>query len=119
MRFLGPTALLSRLDRALEASGARDLPERQRTMRATLDWSHDLLSKPEKDLFARLSVFAGGFDLDAAEAVGGDEEDVLVLLEGLVGQSLVLAEPVGEGVRYRMLEPIRQYALEKLGEGAE
>src|SRR3712207_9564425 len=59
VRFLGPTALLSRLDKALEAGGARDLPERQRTMRATLDWSHDLLHAPEKGLFRRLSVFAG------------------------------------------------------------
>lgn len=124
MRFLGPTALLSRLDRALEASGARDLPERQRTMRATLDWSYELLSEPEKDLFARLSVFAGGFDLEAAENVGedrgSDHEDALVLLGSLVEQSLVLAEP-GKGgtLRYRMLEPVRQYALEKLGEGGE
>ena len=95
VRFLGPTALLARLDRAPEASGARDLPERQRTMRATLDWSRDLLSEPEKALFARLSVFAGGFDLEAAEAVDedGGGEDVLVLLEGLVEQSLVRAEP--------------------------
>jgi predicted ATPase/DNA-binding XRE family transcriptional regulator len=125
VRFLGPTALLSRLDRALEASGARDLPERQRTMRATLDWSHDLLSEPEKNLFARLSVFAGGFDLEAAETVGedrgSDAEDVLVLLGRLVEQSLVLAEPgkEGGGLRYRMLEPVRQYARERLGEGGE
>ena len=85
-------------------------------MRATLDWSRDLLSEPEKALFARLSVFAGGFDLEAAEAVDedGGGEDVLVLLEGLVEQSLVRAEPIGAGVRCRMLEPIRQYALEKL-----
>jgi predicted ATPase len=69
-RFLGPTALLSRLDRALEAGGARDLPERQRTMRSTLDWSHDLLHEPEKELFRRLSVFAGGWTLEAAEDVG-------------------------------------------------
>ena len=124
-RFLSPTALLSRLDRALEAGGARDLPERQRTMRATLDWSHDLLHEPEKELFARLSVFAGGFTLEAAEVAGVDEEagdeDVLVLLGNLVEQSLVLAEPGGEGdgVRYGMLEPIRQYALEKLENSGE
>src|SRR5215210_1462225 len=120
-RFLGPTALLSRLDRALEAGGARDLPERQRTMRATLDWSYDLLHGPEKELFARLSVFAGGFTLEAAEAVGADEYtgDVLVLLGNLVEQSLVLAQPDagGDGVRYGMLEPVRQYALEKLESG--
>jgi predicted ATPase/DNA-binding XRE family transcriptional regulator len=124
-RFLGPTALLSRLDRALEAGGARDLPERQRTMRSTLDWSRDLLHEPEKELFARLSVFSGGFTLEAAEAVGATEgaadEDVLALLGNLVEQSLVLAEPDegGDGVRYGMLEPVRQYALEKLGESGE
>jgi predicted ATPase/transcriptional regulator with XRE-family HTH domain len=119
-RFLGPTALLSRLDRALESGGARDLPERQRTMRATLDWSHDLLHEPERELFARLSVFAGGFTLEAAEVVGGDE-DVLVLLGNLVEQSLVLAEPDdgGDGIRYGMLEPVRQYALERLEESGD
>ncbi|QIN82257.1 helix-turn-helix domain-containing protein [Rubrobacter tropicus] len=120
-RFLGPAALLSRLDRALEAGGARDLPERQRTMRATLDWSYDLLHGPEKELFARLSVFAGGFTLEAAEVVGADEYagDVLVLLGNLVEQSLVLARPDdgADGVRYGMLEPVRQYALEKLENG--
>jgi predicted ATPase len=123
-RFLGPTALLSRLDRALEAGGARDLPERQRTMRATLDWSHALLHEPEKELFGRLSVFAGGFTLEAAEdvcATGGVEaEEVLVLLGNLVQQSLVVAETTPEGeTRYRMLEPVRQYALEQLRESGE
>ena len=124
IRFLGPAALLSRLDRALEAGGARDLPERQRTMRETLDWSHDLLHDPEKELFRRLSVFAGGFTLEAAEAEGGEDEepeDVLLLLGNLIEQSLILAEPEEEGdeIRYRMLEPIRQYALEQLEEGEE
>ena len=124
-RFLGPTALLSRLDQALQAGGARDLPERQRTMRSTLDWSRELLSGAEQDLFARLSVFSGGFTLEAAEAVGAGggtpKEEVLVLLGNLVEQSLVLAE-AGEGgdeLRYRMLEPVRQYALEKLEDGGE
>ena len=82
-------------------------------MRATLDWSHELLSEPEKDLFARLSVFAGGFALEAAETVGGGrepgDEDVLVLLERLVEQSLVLAEP-GKGGR-------RAAALQDAGAG--
>jgi predicted ATPase/Tfp pilus assembly protein PilF len=125
VRFLGPTALLSRLDRALEAGGARDLPERQCTMRATLDWSHELLHGPEQELFCRLSVFAGGFELEAAEVVSaaretGDAEDVLVLLGNLVEQSLVVAETSPEGeTRYRMLEPVRQYAREKLEEGGE
>jgi predicted ATPase/DNA-binding XRE family transcriptional regulator len=124
VRFLGPTALLSRLDRALEAGGARDLPERQRTMRATLDWSHNLLHEPEKELFRRLSVFAGGWTLEAAEAVvaGGDvgADDVLALLGNLVEQSLVVTEESADSsVRYGMLEPVRQYALERLEEGGE
>jgi predicted ATPase/DNA-binding XRE family transcriptional regulator len=124
VRFLGPTALLSRLDRALEAGGARDLPERQRTMRATLDWSHDLLDAAEKQLFRRLSVFAGGFRLEAAEEVGAggevEVEEVLVVLGALVEQSLVMAETSPEGERrYRMLEPVRQYALERLEESGE
>ena len=125
VRFLGPSALLSRLDQALEAGGARDLPERQRTMRSTLDWSHDLLSRAEKELFARLSVFSGGFTLEAAEAVGAggsiSEEEVLGVLGSLVEQSLVLAEAGEERdeLRYRMLEPVRQYAQEKLEEGKD
>lgn len=120
-RYLGPSELLSRLDRALEAGGARDLPERQRTMRATLDWSHDLLSDKEKVLFRCLSVFAGGFDMEAVEAVGGaGAQDALGLLGSLVEQSLVTVEPDATGgTRYRMLEPIRQYAMERLHESAE
>jgi predicted ATPase/DNA-binding XRE family transcriptional regulator len=123
-RFLGPTALLSRLDRALEAGGARDLPERQRTMRSTLDWSHDLLHIPEKELFRRLSVFAGGWTLEAAEYVGAagsvEAEDVFAFLGNLVEQSLVVAEGIADGtVRYGMLEPVRQYALERLEESGE
>ncbi|MDP8899845.1 MAG: NB-ARC domain-containing protein, partial [Actinomycetota bacterium] len=120
VRFLDPATLLSRLDRALSAGWARDLPERQRTMRAALDWSHDLLDGTQRELFARLSVFAGRFTLEAAEAVGASggmpAEDVIYLLEGLVEQSLVTAGPDadGGGVRYGMLEPVRQYALERL-----
>lgn len=124
-RFLDPATLLSRLDRALSAGWARDLPERQRTMRAALDWSHDLLDGPQRALFGRLSVFAGGFTLDAAESVGAADgvvaEDVIYLLEGLVEQSLVTAGPDadGGGVRYGMLEPVRQYAREKLVEAGD
>jgi predicted ATPase/DNA-binding XRE family transcriptional regulator/predicted negative regulator of RcsB-dependent stress response len=125
VRFLDPTTLLSRLDRALSAGWSRDLPERQRTMRATLDWSHELLSEPEKALFRCLSVFAGGFTLEAAETVGAvarevNAEDVLGLLERLVEQSLVEAEVAApEESRYRMLEPVRQYALEGLEESGQ
>jgi tetratricopeptide (TPR) repeat protein len=120
VRFLDPPALLARLEEVLHSGGARDLPETQRTMQSTIDWSYDLLSRAEKDLFARLSVFSGGFTLDAAEEVGAGvpEEEVLGLLGSLVMQSLVLAEPdkQGDGIRYRMLEPVRQYALQKLGQ---
>jgi predicted ATPase len=122
-RYLDAAALLARLDRALSASWARDMPDRQRTMRATLDWSHDLLDPLQKDLFGRLSVFAGGFTLEAAEEVGAFGEieamEVLELLGGLVEQSLVTARPDADGVRYGMLEPVRQYALEKLEESGE
>src|SRR5918999_525744 len=124
VRFLSPPYLLVRLDQVLSAGGARDLPARQRTMRATLDWSHDLLSEPEKALFRRLSVFAGGFALEAAEAVGAkpgaaeemDTGEVLELLGRLVEQSLAVAQ-AGEDsaeMRYGMLEPVRQYGLELL-----
>ena len=124
-RFLSPAALLARLDRALSDAGPRDLPQRQRTMRATLEWSHDLISEAEQRLFRRLSVFAGGFTLSAGEAVGTTEdggEEVLGPLGALVEQSLVTVEPEpedGDGVRYGMLEPVRQYAREKLEESGE
>ena len=123
VRFLEPVALLSRLDEALSNAWARDLPERQRTMRATLDWSYDLLSAPERQLFRRLSVFSGGFSLEAAETVGAGEEGggVLSGLGALVEQSLVAVEPpaAGSEARYGMLEPIRQYALRRLEESGE
>jgi predicted ATPase len=122
-RFLGPTALLSRLDQALQAGGGRDLPERQRTMRATLDWSHALLHEPERELFRRLSVFAGGFALEAEEDVCADDTveaaDVFVLLENLVEQSLIVAETAPDSMPCRMLEPVLEYTLEKLRESAE
>ena len=127
-RFLDPATLLSRLDRALSTAWARDLPERQRTLRATLDWSFGLLSGPERALLGRLSVFAGGFTLEAAEAVGAGPdavgnaggEEVLDLLGGLVEQSLVTVDPDAAGeARYGMLEPVRQYAGEKLEQGGE
>ena len=125
IRFLDPGTLLSRLDQALSAVGARDLPQRQRTMWATLDWSHELLSEVEQLLFRRLSVFAGGFSLEAAEEVGASgsivAKEALEILGRLVEQSLVVAQPdqEGSGVRYGMLEPVRQYAREKLEESGE
>jgi predicted ATPase/transcriptional regulator with XRE-family HTH domain len=112
-RFLPPQQLLARLDAALSSPRSRDLPERHRTIRATLDWSHRLLTAGEQLLLRRRSVFAGGFDLAAAEHVFG--ADVLAPLEGLVEQSLVVVE----GGRYRLLEPVRQYAAARLAEAGE
>jgi tetratricopeptide (TPR) repeat protein len=115
--------IAARLDDSLRllTTGSRTASPRQRTLRGTLDWSYVLLSEPEQRLFGRLSVFAGGWTLEATEAVGaGDTEqgEVLDLLLRLVDKSLVVAEAMGGGgVRYRMLEPIRQYAREKLEEG--
>ncbi len=122
VRLLEPAALLSRLDQALSTAWARDLPERQRTMHATLDWSYELLSEPERRFFRRLAVFAGGFSLEAAEAVGAikEPEEVLGFLGALVEQSLVVqSRMAGSEARYGMLEPVRQYALERLEESGE
>ena len=101
--------------------GSRTAPSRHYTLRATLEWSHDLLSEPEQKLLGRLSVFAGGWTLEAAEAVGAGEgiekEEVLDLLLRLVDKSLVVVQTRAEGApRYRMLEPVRQYAAQHLEE---
>ena len=124
-RFLGPANVLSRLDQILQAGGPRDLPSRQKTMRATLDWDHDLLGEEERLAFQRLGVFAGGFTLEAAEAVlSGEslaEKDIFVLIGQLVEKSLVMAvdERSSGTSRYSMLEPVRQYSLEHLTESGE
>jgi len=102
----------------LLTGGARVLQQRQQTLRALVDWSYELLDTNEQTLLARLSVFAGGFDLDAAEKVCGaepiDEFDVLDLLGSLVDKSLAMLDESGEQPRYRMLDTIREYAHEKL-----
>jgi predicted ATPase/class 3 adenylate cyclase/DNA-binding CsgD family transcriptional regulator len=104
----------------LLTGGARTAVRRQQTLRASVDWSHALLTEPERVVFARLAVFMGGFNLDAAEAVAGDGDverfQVLDLLTLLVDKSLVVAETASGPTRYRLLETVRQYALEKLGE---
>ena len=122
LKLLPPTALLARLDEALPllSGGPRDLPERQRTMRDTVGWSHELLPAGEQALFRRLSVFAGGFELPAAEAVGGGSafEGLSALLEN----SLVRPDAGpsdGAEPRFTMLETVRAYALERLQESGE
>jgi predicted ATPase/DNA-binding SARP family transcriptional activator/DNA-binding CsgD family transcriptional regulator len=124
MDVLTAQQIAQRLDRALGLlTGGRAADHRHRTLRATLDWSHELLSEPERKLFGRLSVFAGGWTLEAAEAVGeGDgieEGDVVELFLMLVDKSLVVSEAEEGGFRYGMLEPVRQYAQEKLEESGE
>jgi len=107
----------------LLTGGARTAVRRQQTLRASVDWSHALLTEPERLLFARLAVFMGGFDLHAAEAVAGSGDverfQVLDLLTLLVDKSLVVAESTSGRTRYRLLETVRQYALEKLGESGD
>ena len=107
----------------LLTGGARTAVRRQQTLRASVDWSHALLTEPERVLFRRLAVFLGGFDLDAAQAVAGDAEveryQILDQLALLVDKSLVAAENTSGRTRYRLLETVRQYAQEKLGESGE
>ncbi len=101
----------------LLTSGVRTALPRQQTLRALVDWSYDLLDEPEKIMLARLSIFAGGWTIEAAESVCGfppvDESHILDVLTSLVNQSLVLAEENDGSMRYRMLETLRQYATEK------
>ena len=128
VRLLPPQALLARLDdkMGLLTGGARDLPERQQTLRNTLDWSFDLLSAREQALFARLGVFAGTFDLPAAEAVGaagpadpGRAGHVMDTLGSLVDSSLVQPQTRDGEPRFGLLQTIREYALERLRDGAD
>jgi predicted ATPase len=129
VKILSPEALLDRLDRRLSTltGGARDLPARQQTLRQTIAWSHDLLPPPEKTLFRRLSVFVGGWTLEAADAmaaVDGEEAvDALQALATLVDQSLVDEWPTPEALadepRYGMLETIREFATEQLAASGE
>jgi non-specific serine/threonine protein kinase len=117
--------IAARLDDSVRllTSGSRTAASRQQTLQATLDWSHALLTDPEQALFRRLAAFAGGWDLEAAEAVcAGDRvgrDDVLELLGRLVDKSLVLEEEQGGAARYRLLEPVRQYARQRLGRSGE
>ena len=128
LAVLSPAALLARLERRLPllTRGPRDLPERQQTLRAAIAWSYDLLGTAEQRLFRQLAVFAGGLTLEAVEAlIKGDPDDLdpLEAISSLIGQSLVVVQPLDETTpRYGMLETIREFALEQLdrsGEAAE
>jgi predicted ATPase/class 3 adenylate cyclase/DNA-binding CsgD family transcriptional regulator len=125
VRALSLTEILDSLhDRfRLLTGGARTAVRRQQTLRASVDWSHALLTEPERVLFRRLAAFMGGFDLDGAQSVcgGGDvaRYQVLDQLALLVDKSLVVADGTEGRTRYRLLETVRQYAQEKLGESGE
>jgi non-specific serine/threonine protein kinase len=119
--LLSPEQIRARLDDslALLVAGRRLAPARQQTMRATVDWSYALLSGPERDLFERLSVFAGDFSVEATEAIAAPVEragqTALGLLAHLVDSAVVLAEPAPMGaMRYRLLETLKQYGTERL-----
>lgn len=125
-RVLSPSTMLDRLQSRLEllTGGALDLPERQQTLRNTIDWSHGLLTDAEQKLFRRFSVFVGGCTLEAAEAVCNTSRDVdLDLFEGLaslVDKNLLQnADQTGAEPRFAMLETIREYALERLTSSGE
>ncbi|MFD3678081.1 BTAD domain-containing putative transcriptional regulator [Streptomyces sp. NPDC058613] len=119
LRLLTPRQIADRLDDRfrLLTSGARTVLPRQQTLRAVVDWSWDLLDEPERAVLRRLSVFAGGCDLTAAEAVCADPSyDTADVLGSLVDKSLVVAAPGpdGSGMRYRLLETVAEYAAERL-----
>ena len=120
-KLLSPQALLARLEQRFDllVGGPRDMPSRQQTLRATIDWSYGLLGPTEQTLLARLSVFAGGFTLEAAEAVCG-ADGLLAGLSSLIDNNLLRQDeqPGGEP-RFTLLETIRAYALERLDELGE
>ncbi len=125
VKILSPEAILARLDKQLAVlvTTARDLPERQQTLRAAIAWSYDILDGPCRRLLDRLSVFVGGFDLDLAERVCGPAEElgqeVIDGLTSLVDQSLVRSDEVEGELRFRLLDTIREYAGEMLAASGE
>jgi len=124
IKILQPQEILARLDDKLKllTGGARNLPTRQQTLRNTLEWSYDLLHQDEKTLYARLSVFVGGFTLEAAEAVcnKGGKLHILEGLSVLVNNSILRQEELSGGeTRFGMLETIREFAYERLMESGE
>lgn len=123
MKTLSAEQIAARLDNRFQllTSGSRVVPSRQQTLRATIDWSYDLLSEPERALLRRLSVFVGGWTLEAAEAIARDNDshdasNVLDLLTRLADKSLIIIQHRDDAARYQILETIREYAHEKLVE---
>lgn len=122
IRVFSPAALRDRLANRLATltGGARDLPERHQTLRATLDWDHEMLSGDEQALFRRLGVCAGGFTLELAESVAGDlAGDPLDVVASLVGKSLVRHDRYAGEPRFSMLGVVREYALDRLAASGE
>jgi predicted ATPase/class 3 adenylate cyclase len=124
IKLLGPEQILARLQQNLSllSSAAQDLPERQRTLRGAVAWSHELLSRQEQTLFARISIFRGGCTLESAETIcGGDglDGDVFDGVASLVDKSLLRSEEVDGETRLVMLETIREYARERLEEAGD
>jgi predicted ATPase len=121
-RLLDPGALLARLARSLDAlgTGPVDMPERQRTLRATVEWSVGLLDDSERSLLEIVAVFADGWTVDAAAQVAGlDEDEALVLTETLARHSLIQLDHTGLGPRCRMLETVREFISERLANRAD
>ncbi|MGO4880583.1 MAG: ATP-binding protein [Bryobacteraceae bacterium] len=125
VKMLPLNRILERLESRLQllTSGARDLPERQHTLRNTIDWSYDLLNEAEQKLLRRLGVFWGGCTLEAAEAVGNTGDDlgaeIFDLMSSLVDKSLIQQKRDHDEPRFGMLETIREYALERLRDSGE
>jgi predicted ATPase/class 3 adenylate cyclase len=125
VKILSPRQLSDRLNERFRVltGGSRDALPRQQTLRALIDWSHDLLEDRERTVFRRLGIFVDGFTLEGAAAVASsediDELDIFELVASLADKSLVLAEPNGDALRYRLLESTRAYALEKLRDAGE
>jgi predicted ATPase/DNA-binding CsgD family transcriptional regulator len=124
LRSLSPGQILSRLDDryALLMGGERGRPGRQQTLRASIEWSYQLCTPAEQRLWARLCVFAGSFELDAVEAVCTDDmagAEMVDLVSGLVDKSIVVRQERGAVVRYRLLESIREFGLERLTDAGE
>jgi predicted ATPase/class 3 adenylate cyclase len=124
LRVLSPAELLARLEHRLPLrTGAANVPERQRTLQAAIEWSHQLLDEPVRRLFAEMAVFAGGASFAAVEAVSNPDGDLgvdtLEALGSLVDHSLVRRDERPEGSRFLMLETIREYATDRLREGSD